>query len=137
TVIPLDLAAVAWHRACAEQPALRPSTDTMMASGELRAPRGPVGPYGYELCAQGHVVTLAPGARLPAVLWEGIEHGLGLRERRRARLLRLAAPPRKRWGPAGCRVDRIRQAHAAGAAHAYDGGDLPVVEALQEVGLAP
>ena len=61
TVIPLHLAANARHRAFAEQPALRPSTDTMRAGRELRATRGPVCPHGYELFAQGHVVPLAPG----------------------------------------------------------------------------
>jgi len=49
-----------------------------------------------------------------------------------ARLLRLAAPPRTRWGQEGCRLDLVWQAHPEGAAHTHDVGDLPVVEALPE-----
>src|SRR5215831_5684697 len=105
--VPLDLAAFARHRAFTEQPALRPRPDTMMAGRELRATGSPVCPYGGARFAQGPVVTLAPGNRLPAVLGEGIEHGLRRIERRGARLLRLAAPPRRRWGPEGCRVDLL------------------------------
>src|SRR6516165_2674113 len=97
---PMGLSAVAGyttrHRAFAEQPALRPSTDTMMAGRELGASRRPVGPHGHELFAQDSTVTLAPGDRLPAVLREGLEHGLGRIERGGARLLRLAASPRTR-----------------------------------------
>ena len=96
TVIPLHLAAHARHRACAEPPALRPSTDTRMAGRALGASRRPVGPHGHELFAQDSTVTLAPGDRLPAVLREGLEHGLGRIERGGARLLRLAASPRTR-----------------------------------------
>src|SRR5262245_61048737 len=108
TEIPLPLAALAGHRAFAEQPTLRPSPDTMMAGRALRAPCRPVGPYGDELFAQGHSVTLAPGDGLPAVLWEALEHGLGRIERRGARLPRLAAPPPRWWRPEGCRVDLLR-----------------------------
>src|SRR5262249_13632626 len=132
TVIPLDLAAFARQRTLAEQPPFRPSGDPMMAGGELRATRGPMRPHGHELFAEDHVVGVGPGAGLPALLREGIEHGLGRIERGGARLLRLAAPPRTRWGQEGCRLDLVWQAHPEGAAHAHDVGDLPVVEALQE-----
>jgi hypothetical protein len=44
----------------------------MMAGGELRATRRPVCPHGHELFAEGHVVVLAPGDGLPAVLRRGI-----------------------------------------------------------------
>src|SRR5262249_43720892 len=83
--VPLDLAAFARYRAFTEQPALRPRPDTMMAGRELRATCSPVCPYGDELFAQGRVVTLAPGNRVPAVLGSGIEHGLRRRERRGGR----------------------------------------------------
>jgi len=131
--VPLHLAACPRHRAFAEQPALRSRPNTRMARRKLRAPCGPVGPHGDKLFAQDHAVTLAPGDRLPAVLWQGIEHSLGLRERGGARLLRLTAPPRTRWGPEGCRVDFGGQTHPEGAADAHDVGDVPVVEALGRV----
>ena len=130
-VLPLHRAACARPRTFAEPPALRPRTDTRLAGRARRATRGPVCPHGDALCAQDPGVTLAPGERVPAVRWEGSAHGRGLRERRGARLLRLAAPARRRWGPEGSRVALIRQAPAAGAAHASAVGDLPVVEALQ------
>ena len=96
TVIPLDLAAFARPRPLAEQPPFRPRGDALMAGGELRATRGPMHPHGHELFAEDHVGVLAPGDGLPAVLRQGIKHGLGRIERGGARLLRLAAPARTR-----------------------------------------
>src|SRR5512134_3968043 len=66
--VPLEVTAFAWHRALAKQPALGPGPDPRMASGELHATCGPVRPYSHELFAQGPVVVLAPGDRLPALL---------------------------------------------------------------------
>src|SRR5437764_1917877 len=42
TEVPLEVAAFARHGALAEQPALWPCDDAVMASGEWRATRGPV-----------------------------------------------------------------------------------------------
>jgi hypothetical protein len=75
------------HRALAEQPALRPGGDPMMAGGELRATRGPMPPHGPKVFAQDGARSFAPRARLPALGWQGLEHGLRLRGRRGARLL--------------------------------------------------
>ena len=102
TVIPFDLAAGARQRPLAEPSPLRTDADTMMTGGELRAPCRPVSPHGHELFAQDHVVVLAPGDALPAVLWQGIEHSLGRVERCRAGLLGVATPPWSRWGHARC-----------------------------------
>src|SRR6516162_8299049 len=49
TVIPLEVAACARHGALAEQPALRPCADAVMAGGELRATGGPVHPHRHKL----------------------------------------------------------------------------------------
>src|SRR5215471_3474354 len=96
TKVPLVITAFARHRALAQQPPLRSRADAVMTGGELRTPGGPVHPDRRELFAEDVVVVLAPGDRLPAVLWQGREDGLGRIQRRRARLLGLAAPPRVR-----------------------------------------
>src|SRR5262245_14221724 len=54
--VPLVVPAVAWHRALAEQPALRARADTVMAGGKLCPPGGPVHPHGHKLFAQGPVL---------------------------------------------------------------------------------
>src|SRR4029453_354872 len=96
TEVPLEVAACAWHRALAEQPALWSRTDTVMTGGELRAPGGPVHAHRRELFAADHCVVFAPGDRLPTVLRQGREDRPGLIERRRAWLLRLAKASRPR-----------------------------------------
>src|SRR5262252_2814628 len=73
TEVPLEVAAFAWHRALAEQPALRSRADAVMASGELGAAGGPVHAHGHELFAEDHVVVLPPGDGLPAVRWQDRE----------------------------------------------------------------
>src|SRR4029450_12367971 len=94
--VPLEVTAVAWHRALAEQPPLRSRADAVMTGRELCPPGGPVYPHGRELFAEDAVVVLAPGDGLPAVLRQGLEDGLRLIQRRRAWLLRLATPARTR-----------------------------------------
>ncbi len=76
--ITLDVAAFPRYRALAEQPAFRSGVDAVMAGREVGAARGPVHPPGHALCAQGHVVVLAPGDRLPVLLRQGLQDGLGL-----------------------------------------------------------
>src|SRR5215831_17451481 len=99
TKIPLHFTASARRGALAEQPALRAGGDAMMAGRQLRAARGPVHPHGGKLFAEDDVGVLAPGDGLPAVRWQGLEDGLGLIQRCRAWLLRLAAPARTRLQP--------------------------------------
>ena len=111
TVIPFDLATVPRYRALAEKPALRAGGDTMMARRQLRAARGPVHPHRHTLFAEDDVAVLGPRDGLPAVLRQGIEHGLGRIERRRVGLLGLAPPPRARWGDERGRAHLVRQAH--------------------------
>ena len=103
-VIPLDLAAVTRHRALAEQPALWAGGDAVMAGRQLRAARGPVHPYGYELLAEPVVFCLAPGDGLPVVRWQRLEYRLRLIQGCWARLLGLAPPswPRRGRSAAAC-----------------------------------
>src|SRR5215813_13343094 len=98
TEVPLEVAAFARHRALAEQPALRPCADTVMAGGELCATGGPVHSHGHELFTEDHVGMLTPGDGLPALSRQGLEDSLGLIQRRRARLLGLATALRAQWG---------------------------------------
>ena len=65
----------------------------LMARGALGPTRGPGLPHGHKLFMEDGARSLAPGERLPALDWQGIEHGLGLRARRGTRLVRLTAPP--------------------------------------------
>src|SRR5262249_28860424 len=78
TVIPLEVAAFARHGALAEQPALRPCADAVMAGGELRATGGPVHPHGHELFTENHVGVLTPGDGLPALSRQSFDDGLSL-----------------------------------------------------------
>src|SRR5215475_13393429 len=107
TVIPLGLAAFARQRTLTEQPPLRSRTDARMTRRELGTARRPVHAHGHKLFAEDHVVVFPPRDRLPAVCREGLEDGLGLIQRRWARLLGLAAPARPRWGQEGCRMDLV------------------------------
>ena len=75
--VPLEIPAFAWHGALAEQPALWSRADAGVAGGELGSAGGPVHPHGHELFAEDHIVVLAPGDGLPAVLRQGGEDGLG------------------------------------------------------------
>src|SRR5215470_16955632 len=88
--IPFEVAAFAWHGALAEQPALWARGDAVMAGGELRATGGPVYAHSHELFAEDHGVVLPPGDGLPAVLRQGLEHGLRCIEWCRSGFLRLA-----------------------------------------------
>ena len=133
--VPFDLAALAWHRAFAEQPPFRAGGDPVMARRELRTPCRPVGPHGHELFAQDYVVMLAPGDRLPALLRQGRKHSLGLIEWSGAGLARLAPPPWTRGYPEGSGLDLRWQAHPERTAHPHHVGELPVVEALEEGGI--
>jgi hypothetical protein len=92
TEVPLDFTTVARHGTLAKQPPLRSRADAVITGGKLCAPRGPMHPYSCALFAEDHVVMLAPGDGLPAVLRQGLEDSLGFIQRRRTRLLRLAAP---------------------------------------------
>jgi hypothetical protein len=137
TQVPLVLTAVARHRALAQQPPLRSRADAVMTGGEWRATGGPVHPYRRELFAEDVVVVLAPGDRLPAVLWQGREDGLGRIQRRRARLLGLAAPPRVRRGRERGGVHFVGQADPKTAADADHVRDLPGLQAPQEGRVVP
>ena len=92
TAVPLAGTTIAGHRVLAEQPPLRSRADAVMAGGELGAARSPMHPHRHTLFAEDRVLMLAPGDRLPALLRQGLEDGLGCIQRRRARLLGLAAP---------------------------------------------
>src|SRR6516164_2918218 len=132
TEVPLEVTAFARHGTLAEQPAFRPGTDARMTRRELCTARRPVHAHGDKLFAEDYGVVLSPRDRLPAVRGQGLEDGLGLIQRRWARLLGLAAPSWPRWGQEGGRVYLVWQAHPEGAADAHDVGDLPVVETCQE-----
>ena len=93
---PREIAAFARHRAFAEQPALWARADAGMAGGAFGSAGGPVHPHGHALFAEDHIVVLAPGEGLPAVLRQGCEDDLGRIPQRWARLLRLATPARTR-----------------------------------------
>src|SRR5215510_8597976 len=120
--VPLEVTVFARYGALAEQPPLRARGDAVMAGGELGATDGPVHAYGHELFAQDHVVVLPPGDGPPALCRQGREDSLGLIQRRRARLLGLAAPARtRRHDP--CGGAHLRgEADATGAADPYDIG---------------
>src|SRR5215470_5395110 len=132
TEVPFEVTTFARYGTLAKQPAFRPGTDTRMTRRALGITRRPVHAHGDTLFAEDHVVVLPPRDRLPAIGGEGLEDGLGLIQRRWARLLGLAAPARTPWGQERCRMDLVWQAHPKGAADAHDVGDLPVVETCQE-----
>src|SRR5262249_58087121 len=54
TVIPLEVAAFARHGALAEQPALLPCADAVLAGGESRASGSPVHPHGPGFPTEDH-----------------------------------------------------------------------------------
>jgi len=111
TARPLHRAAFPRHWALAEQPPLRSGEDAMMAGGALRPTRGPVPPHGDKRFAEDGALVRTPGDRLPAVLRQGIEHGLGRGQWRGTRLGGLATPP---W-PRGRQRARPRAPRLAAA----------------------
>ena len=92
--VPLGVTAFTREGALAEQPPLRSCADAGMTGGKLGTAGGPVHAHGHELFAEDDVVVLAPGDRLPAVLWQALEDGLSRIQRRRARLFGLTASTR-------------------------------------------
>jgi hypothetical protein len=130
--VPLAVTVCARYGALAEPPPLRARVDAVMAGGALGAPDGPVHAYGHALRAQDHVVVGPPGEGLPALCQQGLEDSLGLLQRRRARLLGLAAPARTRRHDQGGGAHLRGEADATGAADPHDLGDVALGEAVQQ-----
>jgi hypothetical protein len=72
-VMPLDIARFAWHRALAEQPALRAGADAMISGGELRSTRAPVHRHGDKLFAE-HGARVREPAGLATTFWAAPAH---------------------------------------------------------------
>src|SRR2546423_15615526 len=137
TEIPLDLAAVARHRALAEQPAFWAGRDAMMAGRQLCAARGPVHPHGSKLFSEDNGVMFTPRDRLPMGLRQGLEDSLGRIQRRWARLLGLATALRTGWGHQRGGGHVVGQADTKAAADADHVSELPGLKAVQEGRVVP